>query len=257
MGVRVAYLAGGLAIVALVAGCGVNRLAEPRAQWRSDAEDACLARGEVRASAYVQSARSVGGIACGMDHPLKVSGLEDGRIAVSPAATINCPMTAALNRWVRASVQPAAYRAFGEPVVAIRQIASYGCRGRNGSRRGPLSEHSFGNALDVAGFRLASGREVTVLQGWWRGSPRDRAFLQMVFAGACAEFYTVLGPGSDVHHSNHFHLDLLRTNARGGRHFCQPRPVSGAYANLPGRDQPVGSVAKTPLSFVGTPQRND
>ena len=120
--------------------------------------------------------------------------------------------------------------------------------------RGPLSEHSFGNALDVAGFRLASGREVTVLQGWWRGTPRDRAFLQLVFAGACAEFYTVLGPGSDAYHSNHFHLDLLRTNARGGRHFCQPQPRSGAYANLPG-SEPAGRLGGQNATFFCRPPR--
>ena len=30
-----------------------------------------------------------------------------------------------------------------------------------------------------------------------------------VMAGACAEFYTMLGPGSDRHHYNHIHVDLL------------------------------------------------
>jgi len=251
MGVRVAYLAACVGVAALMVGCAANRLAEPRAQWRAEAEAACLASGEVRASAFVQSAGSVGGRSCGMDAPLKVSGLLDGRVAVTPTATINCPMTASLNRWVRNSVQPAAYRTFGEPVVGIRQIASYGCRGRNGSHFGPLSEHAFGNALDVAGFRLASGREISVLRDWWRGGRAERAFLQAAFAGACAEFYTVLGPGSDPYHSNHFHLDLLRTNARNGRHYCQPTPYGGGgIAELPGGDS-VGAVAKTPLSFAG------
>ena len=254
MGVRVAYLFACVAIAAVLVGCAVNRLAEPRASWRSDAEAACLASGEVRGSAFVQPAGSVGGRSCGIDQPLKVSGLFDGRVVVTPAATINCPMTAALNRWVKTSVQPAAYSNFGEPVVGLRQIASYGCRGRNGNHFGPLSEHSFGNALDVAGFRLASGREVNVLQGWWHGGPQERAFLQAVFAGACTEFYTLLGPGSDAYHSNHFHLDLLVTNAGGGRHYCQPRPVPGAYGRVPVAQLPVdrvGTVAKTPLSFVG------
>lgn len=222
---RVAYAAASLALAALVGGCGVARYYEPRASWRADAENQCLASGALRASTYIQSGGRVGGRACGMDHPLKVSGLVDGRVAVTPMATINCPLTAALDRWIRRSVQPAAYRNLGEPVVGIRQIASYGCRGRNGSHRGPLSEHAFGNAIDIAAFRLASGREVSVVQGWWRGGPWERAFLRQVFAGACAEFYTVLGPGSDAHHANHFHLDLLRSNARGGRHYCQPQPL--------------------------------
>ena len=259
MGVRVASLSAVMACVLLLVGCAANRLAEPRARWRAEAEAACIASGEVRASPYVQSAGSVGGKACGMDRPLKVSGLLGGRVAVTPTATINCPLTAALDRWVKTSVQPAAYRSFGEPVVGIRQIASYGCRGRNGRRSGPLSEHSFGNALDVAGFRLASGREVTVLQGWWRGGQRDRAFLQQVFAGACAEFYTVLGPGSDSHHANHFHLDLLRTNAGGGRHYCRPQPSPGAYARAPMASLPaenVGAVPRTPLSLVDKGRQN-
>ena len=259
MGVRVAYLAVSMAVALLVVGCASNRLAEPRARWRAEAESACIASGAVRASPYIQSSARVGGIACGMETPLKVSGLIDGRVAVTPIATINCPLTAALDRWMRASVQPAAYRMLGEPVVGIRQIASYGCRGRNGSHRGPLSEHSFGNALDIAGFRLASGREVSVLQGWSRGNPRERAFLQAAFAGACAEFYTVLGPGSDAHHANHFHLDLLRTNARGGRHYCRPQPSPGAYAQAPMAELPadnVGAVPRTPLSFVDQGPQN-
>lgn len=168
---RVAYAAASLALAALVGGCGVARYYEPRASWRADAENQCLASGALRASTYIQSGGRVGGRACGMDHPLKVSGLVDGRVAVTPMATINCPLTAALDRWIRRSVQPAAYRNLGEPVVGIRQIASYGCRGRNGSHRGPLSEHAFGNAIDIAAFRLASGREVSVVQGWWRGGP--------------------------------------------------------------------------------------
>jgi hypothetical protein len=136
-------------------------------------------------------------------------------------------------------------------VVEIREIASYGCRTRN-NHGVAMSEHAFGNALDVAAFRLADGREISVVRDWWRGGPAERAFLAAAFAGACVEFYTVLGPGSDPYHSNHFHLDLLRTNARNGRHFCQPTPSGGGgIAELPGGDA-VGAVAKTPLSFVGT-----
>jgi catechol 2,3-dioxygenase-like lactoylglutathione lyase family enzyme len=66
------------------------------------------------------------------------------------------------------------------------------------------------------------------------------------------EFYTVLGPGSDAYHANHFHLDLLRTNARNGRHYCQPSPYGGVpIVQLPDSDS-VGAVAKTPLSFTGS-----
>ena len=59
-----------------------------------------------------------------------------------------------------------------------------------------------------------------------RGTPQEKAFLRAAFTSACAEFYTVLGPGSDSYHSNHFHVDLLLTNAKGGRHYCRPLPGS-------------------------------
>lgn len=235
--------------VACLAACGVTRYYEPRASWRSDAENACIASGQVHASAYVQPISVSGGIACGMDNPLKVSAVADGRIAVNPPATINCPMTAALGRWLSGPVQQASRAYFGEPVVAIHQIASYSCRGRDSSHFGPLSEHAFGNAIDVAGFILADGHEVTVVNDAWHGGARERGFLHAAFASACDEFYTVLGPGSDAYHYNHFHLDLLVTNARGGRHYChsflmQPQDRTASIQSAPQSGQRL-------LSFVG------
>jgi hypothetical protein len=168
---------------------------------------------------------------------------------VSPAATVGCPLTAALDRWVQASVQPAARRYFGSRVVEIRQIASYGCRGRNGNSYGNPSEHAFGNALDMAGFRLANGQEILVVRAWWRGTQRERAFLQDIFAGACGEFYTVLGPGSDRYHYNHIHVDLLVSNAKGGRHYCQPSPGRVPVAEAPSEPRTTASVK--PIPFVG------
>ena len=256
MGARVLYLVAGLTVAACLAaliGCGGGGTfnSGQRAPWRAKTEEACLVGGAVRASSYVQPMSAIDGPGvCGLERPLRVSGLSGGRIAVSPAATIGCPLTAGLDRWVRNSVQPASYRYFGRPVVEIKQIASYGCRGRNGNRYGDISEHAFGNALDSAGFRLAGGDEITVVRGWWKGSPRERAFLQAVLAGACAEFYTVLGPGSDRHHYNHIHVDLLVSNARNGRHFCQPSPGRGVpVAEAAGAPSTTASVK--PFAFVG------
>ena len=256
MGVRVAYLVAGIAIAAClgaILGCGGGGTfnSGQGALWRGKTEQACLASGAVRASAYVQSMTTIDGPGvCGLEQPLRVSGLLGGRVGVSPPATIGCPLTVALDRWVKAEVQPAAYRYFGRPVVEIRQIASYGCRGRNGARFGAISEHAFGNALDIAGFRLAGGQEISVYEGWRHGTPREQTFLQAVFAGACAEFHTVLGPGSDRYHYNHIHVDLLVSNTRNGRHLCQPSTGRGVPVAEAGGD-PRSTASVTPLSFVG------
>lgn len=256
MGARVAYLVAGIAVAACLGalvGCGGGGTfnSGQRAPWRGKTEEACLTSGAVRASAYVRPMEAINGPGvCGLGRPLRVSGALGGRIGVNPPATIGCPLTAALDRWLSASVQPAASRYFGSRVVEIRQIASYGCRGRNGARFGRISEHAFGNALDIAGFRLANGQEILVVRAWSRGSPRERAFLHEVFAGACGEFYTVLGPGSDRYHYNHIHVDLLLANASSGRHYCRPSPGQGVpMAEAVG--DPKSTAAVTPLSFVG------
>jgi hypothetical protein len=255
MGARVAYLVAGIAVAACLGalvGCGGGGAfnSGQRAPWRAKTEEACLASGAVQASAYVRPMEAINGPGvCGLLRPLRVSGALGGRIGVTPPATIGCPLTAALDRWLSASVQPAATRYFGSRVVEIRQIASYGCRGRNGARYGRISEHAFGNALDIAGFRLANGQDILVVRAWSRGSPRERAFLYEVFAGACGQFYTVLGPGSDRYHYNHIHVDLLAPNASRGRHYCRPSPGRGVpMAEV---SDPKSTAAVSPLSFVG------
>jgi hypothetical protein len=253
VGARFAYLAALLAAAILLEACASGTVPrEERAAWRDKAEAACMTSGRVRASPYVQQVSTLSGpSACGIRAPLKVSGALGGRVKITPTATIDCPLTASLDRWIQNSVQKAAYRQFGKPVVEIKQIASYGCRGRNGRHTGPLSEHAYGNAIDIAAFRLSEGTEITVVKGWWRGTPREKAFLKEVFAGACAEFYTVLGPGSDRHHYNHFHLDLLVTNVSKGRHYCRPQPGRGLFAAAEGGPRSTASIM--PIPFTGPP----
>jgi extensin-like protein len=147
-----------------------------------------------------------------------------GPVAVSPPATLACPLTSALDQWIAEAVQPAALKWFGEPVVEIKQISAYSCRGMNGDPNATISEHAFGNALDIAAFTFADGRKLDVQHGW-HGSPEEQAFLHDVQATACDQFTTVLAPGYNVYHYNHIHVDLMRR--RNGRHACEPTPVRG------------------------------
>ncbi|MGO8912600.1 MAG: extensin family protein [Bradyrhizobium sp.] len=147
-----------------------------------------------------------------------------GPVAVKPAATLACPIVSVLDRWLAESVQPAAQRWFGVRVVEIKQISAYSCRGMNGDSRAHISEHAFGNALDIAAFTLADGRHVTVKDGW-HGLPEEQGFLRDIEAAACQQFTTVLAPGSNVYHYDHIHVDLMRRASR--RLICQPAAVSG------------------------------
>jgi Extensin-like protein C-terminus len=147
-----------------------------------------------------------------------------GAVSVKPTATLACPIVSVLERWLADSVQPAAQRWFGARVVEIKQISAYSCRGMNGNPSAHISEHAFGNALDIAAFTLADGRRITVKDGW-KGMPEEQGFLRDVQAAACQQFNTVLAPGSNRYHYDHIHVDLMRRAS--GRIICEPAAASG------------------------------
>lgn len=147
-----------------------------------------------------------------------------GPVAVRPVATLACPIVSALDHWIAEAVQPAALRWFGSPVIEIRQISAYSCRGMNGNPNAHISEHAFGNALDVAAFTLADGRRITVRDGW-HGVAEEQGFLRDVEGAACQRFNTVLAPGSNAYHYDHIHVDLMRRAS--GRVICEPGAIPG------------------------------
>jgi hypothetical protein len=172
-----------------------------------------------------------------------------GPVAVKPAATLACPIVSVLDRWLADSVQPAAMRWFGARVVEIKQISAYSCRGMNGDSRAHISEHAFGNALDIAAFTLADGRRISVKDGW-RGMPEEQGFLRDVQAAACQHFNTVLAPGSNVYHYDHIHVDLMRRASQ--RIICEPAAAScEEVAARAGQRNPYASRAPLVTGSLG------
>ena len=169
---------------------------------------------------------------------------------LAPAATLACPMVSALDRWVSQGVQPAALHWFGTQVTEIQQIGSYACREMIGSGTSHMSEHAFGDALDIAGFTLADGRKISVKNGW-HGTPEEQGFLHDVQLYACETFSTVLAPGYNIYHYDHIHVDLMRR--RPGYHPCRPEAIPGevvaararaVYAAKHGAPAYTGSVTR-------------
>jgi hypothetical protein len=147
--------------------------------------------------------------------------------ALTPPATLACPIVSALDHWISEGVQPAALRWFGAPVTEIKQISAYSCRGMVGSGGSGISEHAFGNAIDIAGFTFADGRRVAVQDGW-HGTPEEQGFLRDVHLAACDHFNTVLAPGYNAAHYNHIHVDLMRRGI--GERPCRPEAIPGEVA---------------------------
>jgi hypothetical protein len=219
------WLMGSCALLSLV-GCGFFERAE-RPAWRTQAEEACLVNKLVQPSTYIEPMSEIDGPGiCGLYHPFKVSGIVGGTVSLDRPATIDCSMIPALEAWLGDVVQPRAQAHFGENVVGLTVFSAYSCRSVDNIDGARLSEHAFGNAIDVSGFRLADGRVISIVKEWKNTGSQESAFLREVHAGACQGFTTVIGPGADVFHYNHFHLDLgMRGSTNTGpRRYCKPTP---------------------------------
>jgi hypothetical protein len=153
---------------------------------------------------------------CGVADPVKLKEItlpDQSRVTVLPAPTLRCEMAEAVIHWVREDVTVEIGK-IGGRLQALDNFDSYECRSRNRIAGAKISEHARGNALDVRGVKLASGRFVDLTD---RTAPRD--FREAIRRGVCARFTTVLGPGSDGYHENHIHLDLAERS--NGYRLCR------------------------------------
>ena len=161
--------------------------------------------------------RRVAGAPCGYVDAVELRPADKAALRFAPGKLVTaCPVAAALVLWERDVVQPAAQRLLGEPVVGVDHFGSYSCRRLYGRGEGPYSEHATANALDIAAFRLASGRRVSVLRDWTDAGP-DGAFLRALRDGACDLFATVLSPDYNAAHADHLHFDQAARGATGWR----------------------------------------
>ena len=150
---------------------------------------------------------------CGIAAPLLVTSF--GAVKVVPPAKLNCNLALATYKWLIDKVQPIARKKYKMPIVSMRQLSSFSCRSRRGSGTSRISEHSFGNALDVGSFTLSNGKTISVLKDWSTtgalfGIGKDANFLFDAHKAACDSFATVLSPRYNKAHANHFHMDMGR-----------------------------------------------
>lgn len=158
------------------------------------------------------------GPACQVPYPVSLKGLS-GNIGVRPAVTLNCQVTLAFAKWVKNELAPSARYRYWSGIRTIQPLGGYSCRRMNNSRQryNPMSEHARGNAIDVGKFVLKNGHEIDVRK---KGlfSLREGRLLKAVRTDSCRYFNTVLGPGSNPEHWNHFHFDLR--SRKSGKVYC-------------------------------------
>ncbi|CAN7470858.1 extensin-like domain-containing protein [Pararhizobium sp. LjRoot238] len=193
-----------------------NPVSEPDFTGRMPASEiACRQRLKKLRVEFTDIPRISDGKACGIDYPIELSGLSGG-IDVKPAVKLNCEVTEAFALWVKNELAPSARYRYLSGVKTIKPLGGYSCRTMNSRRGNPMSEHARGNAIDVGKFVLKSGKEIDVRKPGFFAF-REKGLLKAVRSDSCKYFNTVLGPGSDPQHKDHFHFDL-RNRKSGYRH---------------------------------------
>lgn len=158
---------------------------------------------------------------CGTASAVMISSIAGVR--VEPPAEANCAFAEALHHWIAWSAKPAAEEYLGKKLVVVHNASAYACRRRNNSAGGKMSEHAIVNALDISTLGFDDG-STTTIKGDWSGlaqlvsSSSKASFLGRIRRDACIRFTTVLGPGSDPYHGDHFHVDLARR--KSGYRIC-------------------------------------
>ena len=140
---------------------------------------------------------------CGIANPITVTEIAPG-LALEPPPVLRCDTALAAARWAQDVAIPLSAKLGRGSLMVIDQGTATLCRPR---ADGEMSEHAWGNAIDVMGFRFAEGEPIPVEPRAGDGT-LDEAFQRAVRAGACLDFTTVLGPGSDADHADHLHLDI-------------------------------------------------
>lgn len=142
---------------------------------------------------------------CGWQNAVKFTSTGGAKIGVEP---LTCEMAAAITLWMEQEVQPLAEKMFQKKVVGLGDMGTYDCRNIVGNAfwKDVRSQHATANALDISGFTLDGGKQISVLRDW-DGKGPEAEFLKTVHARGCKYFRVALGPNFNAAHKNHFHFD--------------------------------------------------
>ena len=181
----------------------------------------CLAALRAIGADFTIAATPVSVSPCGIDNPVRLGAVatDQGRVILPEQPMLACRFAVQMSQWVKHSAAPIAQR-HDKVLAKIWTGPGFQCRGRNGDASAKISEHGFGNAVDIERMALTDGHTVTVADA---GSSlkADHGLLSGLRQSACAWFTTVLGPGANAAHASHFHFDLGQHGKSGTYRICE------------------------------------
>jgi hypothetical protein len=142
-----------------------------------------------------------------------------GVVQLPGLPVLDCAFARQFVIWVADVAAPLFAGQMAANLSSVLTGTSYQCRRRNGDNSGRMSEHAFGNAVDIASFTMGNSRKIDVAAV--DPHDTDQRLLMALRKSACGYFTTVLGPGSNAAHDSHFHFDLGKHGKSGNYRICE------------------------------------
>lgn len=192
-----------------------DRASRAAQQWQAmQAEDGARCLASLRAAGVRFQALSgratPDASGCGIPHPVLVTRGPTGVVYNAPLR-VDCQMALEMVE-VEREVQEAAVEHLGQRITRIDTLGTYSCRPTTG-HSGNLSQHAFGNAIDLARFQPRRGQAAVVVRDYERErtdptSARGR-FLRALESRLrrLSGLSFVIGPRQNDAHRDHFHID--------------------------------------------------
>jgi hypothetical protein len=185
-----------------------------------DCEEQLRRLGVVFASAELPVKEAHGKLpTCGTEQAVVYKRGPEG-IRYNSAPLVSCGMALGMAR-LETVLNEEAQRHLGQKVARIEQGGTYNCRRM--ARFDLVSEHSYGNAIDIRSVTLKNGRKLSILANFGKlDAPPTRPeslFLRAVASRLYDEgaFSVVITPFFDALHKDHIHLDQARYRVDGSR----------------------------------------
>ena len=143
-----------------------------------------------------------------------------GNVSIPGKPIMVCAFARQFTTWVRDVAAPLTLAYLGSKLAAIETGQGLACRTRYDKPDEKMSEHAKGDAIDIMAFRSEDGRRLSVKDAS-ASAQMDGVLMKTLRATGCGYFTTILGPGSNEAHKEHFHFDYELRGGANNYRICE------------------------------------
>jgi len=162
------------------------------------------------------------GQGCSVANPVQIESLRTraGTVSLPGRPILNCTFARQFLTWLGDVAAPVVAAHEDSSLAALSTGSAYQCRGRIGEASARMSEHAFGNAIDIDAVIVGGKKRIEIAAVSDPANPAYRMLMALRIS-ACGYFTTVLGPGSNAAHASHYHFDLGIHGKTGSYRVCE------------------------------------